>query len=36
MGLLDFTDFDLGEIVVTFVTNLFDFIVGLFEDALGL
>ena len=36
MGLLDFADWDLGGIIVDFVTNLFDWLVGLIEDALGL
>lgn len=35
MGLLDLFDFDLGGIIVAFVNNVFDFLLGLLEEALG-
>jgi len=36
MGLLSVADWDLGGIIVNFVTNVFEWLIGILEDALGL
>jgi hypothetical protein len=36
MGLLDFADWDLGGVIVGFVTNVFEWLVGILEEVLGL
>lgn len=36
MGFLDFADWDLGGIIVGFLTDLFDWLIGLLEEVLGL